>query len=115
MTTEPMAVIVSILSGDEDLQRTCRRLAAEVNHGPMHLARVVATGTQVYPVRLDSLRDTATLLRCEFRMRNTGQPVSIESARDLLDRLNSFEILDSHLVDVTGLSAGPVVDLRVAS
>lgn len=115
MTNEPAAIVVSILSVDEDLQRFCRRLASDVNPSSLHLARVVATGTQIYPIRLDTLRDTATVLRCEFRMRNAGSPITREVVRDLLDRLDAHELLDSHLVDARGSSTGPVDELPVAS
>lgn len=111
----PQAVVVSILSVEDDLQRFSRRLAAEVNQGPLHLARVVATGTQVYPVRLDTLRDSATLLRCEFRMRHAATPISIEVARGLLERIRSHQVLEAQLIDDHGMVIGPVEEFSVAS
>ena len=115
MRIEPKGLVVSILCVDDDLQRFCRRLVSIVNHGPMHLARVVATGSQIYPTRSDTIRDSATLLRCEFRMRNTGTTVDENEARKLLDRIAVYQVLDSHLVDESGVNIGPVDKFAAAS
>lgn len=115
MTIEPKGLVVSILCVDDDLPRFCRRLVSIVNHGPMHLARVVATGSQIYPTRSDTIRDSATLLRCEFRMRNTGTTVDENEARKLLDRISVYQVLDSHLVDESGVNIGPVDNFAAAS
>ncbi len=111
----PAAVVVSLVAGDDDPRAWCRRLAAEVNHGSMHLARVIATGTQVYPVRNDTWSGTATVLRCEFRMRNTGTPATAEAAHALLARLQHHQMLEAYFVDAYGTALGPVDALRAAS
>jgi len=115
MSNEPKGLVVSILCVEDDLQRFCRRLVAIVNHGPMHLARVVATGSQIYPTRSDTIRDSATLLRCEFRMRNSGTSVDEDEARKLLDRISVYQLLDSHLVDESGVNIGPADRFAAAS
>lgn len=115
MSIEPKGLVVSILCVEDDLQRFCRRLVSIVNHGPMHLARVVATGSQIYPTRSDTIRDSATLLRCEFRMRNSGTTVNEDEARKLLDRISVYQVLDSHLVDESGVNIGPVDKFAAAS
>ena len=115
MTSKPMGMVVSILCVEEDLQRFCRRLVGLVNHGPMHLAQAIATGSQVYPTRSDTVRGSATVLRCEFRMRNTGLPVGEVDALGLLDRISTHQILDSHLIDASGTNLGPVQNFAVAS
>lgn len=115
MSTPAMALVVSVLSTDDDPRSFCRRLASMANQGPMHLAQALATATQVYPTRDDSLRGTATVLRCEFRMRNTGAAVNDEAARSLLGRLAGVQLLDAHYVDARGVALGPVDELRAAS
>lgn len=110
-----MSLVVSVLCSDDDPQRLSRRLVATVNHGPMHLTRVVATGVQVYPVNPESVRGTSTLLRCEFRMRNTGAPVTDSAVTALLSRISGYTVLDSHLVDGHGVSLGPATHVAAAS
>ena len=112
---EPMTLVTSILCPEEDVHAFCRRLVAQVNNGPMHLASVVTSGSQIYPVRVDAIGFAPTILRCEFRMRNTGTPVSAADACDLLDRLSGHQILDSHFVDKHGLVVRPFNDYLVAS
>jgi len=77
---EPDTVTISVLCAEESLASFCRRLAAAVNPGPMHLARVFAVATQVYPVRVDAMWGEATVLNCEFRMRRAGAAVDAGSA-----------------------------------
>ena len=117
MTTahDPMALMVSVMTTDDDLRGFSRRLASLVNHGPMHLAQALATATQVYPVRTDSISGTATLLRCEFRMRRSGSPVTEQAAFDVLERLRTCQLLDAHYLDDRGLSLGPVDVMPQAS
>lgn len=114
MSNRPMGVVVSILCTDDDPQRFSRRLVAMVNHGPMHVSHVVAAGLQIYPVRVDTLRGSATLLRVEFRMRNSGTPVGEADIRDLFQRIASLEVLDSHLFDANGVNLGPAIRLAEA-
>lgn len=111
----PRAVVVSILCIDDEPQSFCRRLASVVNHGRMHLAQVVSTGSQIYPVRTDSVRGSATLLRCEFRMRESGIDVSDEDVRGLLERISTYQVLDSFLIDGHGVNIGPASDFAQAS
>jgi len=110
-----MALVVSVITTDDDPRRFCRQLASTVNGGPMHLAQALATATQVYPTRVDTLRGVATVLRCEFRMRQTGAPVTEQAARALLERIGSHQLLDVHYVDANGSSLGPVNALLAAS
>ncbi len=109
-----MALVVSLLTIDDDLRSFSRRIASMVNSGPMHLAHAVATGIQVYPIRSDSVGGTATLLRCEFRMRQTGILVSEQAACGVLERLRSHQILDAHYVDQYGVNLGGVDGLAEA-
>lgn len=117
MTTAPTraALMVSVMTTDDDLRAFSRRLAALVNNGPMHLAQVLATATQVYPVRSDSISGSATLLRCELRMRRTGVPVTEQAAYDVLERLRSCQLVEAHYLDERGLSIGPVDVMLQAS
>lgn len=115
MAAEPMSLVTSILCPEEDVHAFCRRLVAKVNDGPMHLASVITSGSQIYPVRVDSIGFAPTILRCEFRMRNTGTSVSAAHACDLLDRLSGHQILDSHFVDKHGSVVRPFNDYLVAS
>lgn len=110
-----MALVASIMCVDDDLQQFCRRLVTLTSPGTMHLSQVVATGAQIYPVRVDTIRGTATLLRCEFRMRKTGSAVTPLDATALLDRIRSCHVLDSYLVDSRGVNLGPVEPYPVAS
>lgn len=106
-------VVVTLLCVDGDLQRFGRRLAAVANPGPMHLARVISTGTQIYPVRHDALGET-TVLRCEFRMRNGAAEVTDEQARALLDRIRDFKVIKAHLVDEHDVIVGAVDNQLIA-
>jgi hypothetical protein len=108
------ALVVSVLCVEDDLQRFSRRLASQVNQSRMHLASVLATGTQVYPVRVDSLRGTASILRCEFRMRNTGAPVTMHEAGDVMRRITGAQVLEAHMVDGDGNSVGTPLHMRAA-
>jgi hypothetical protein len=111
----PLGLVTSILCPEEDVHGFCRRLVTKVNDGPMHLASVITSGSQIYPVRVDAIGFAPTILRCEFRMRNTGTPVSAADACDLLDRLSGYQILDSHFVDKHGSVVRPFNDYLVAS
>ena len=115
MNGEPMALVTSILCPEEDVHAFCRRLVTRINGGPMHLASVITSGSQIYPVRIDAIGFAPTILRCEFRMRNTGTSVSAAHACDLLDRLSGHQILDSHFVDKHGSVVRPFNDYLVAS
>lgn len=108
-------VVLSILCMEDDLHRFCRRLSAAVNQGSMHLNSVVATGSQIYPVRVDTIRYSPTLLRCEFRMRHAGHKVSEFDAHALIARVRNCQILDSQFVDEDGNPVGPVQKYSVAS
>lgn len=90
--------ILSIVCTDDDVVSFGRRLATAVNNGQMHLIGVYGLATQVYPVRSESLRGTATITRCEFKMRNTGQPITEYALGDLMSRLRGYEVLDHKLV-----------------
>ncbi|MGA0878806.1 MAG: hypothetical protein ACO3SP_06765, partial [Ilumatobacteraceae bacterium] len=90
-------IVVTLLCVDGEPQRFGRRLAATVNPGPMHLARIVSTGTQIYPVRDDALGEP-TMLRCEFRMRNAAAEVTDEEARRLLERIDDFNVIKAHFI-----------------
>jgi hypothetical protein len=103
-----MALMVSLMTVDDDLRAFGRRVATLVNNGPMHLAQMLATATQVYPTRTDSIAGTATMLRCEFRMRHSGAPVTRQAAHDVLERLRCCQLLDAHYLDESGRSIGPV-------
>lgn len=115
MSNAPFGVIVSILCVEDDPQRLCRRLASAVNNGPMHLTKVVATGLQIYPVQAEGGRGPAAQLRCDFRVRKTGSPVTDADVRDLFDRIRGFDVLDSHLIDGQGVNLGPAMVVAVAS
>lgn len=100
-------VVVTLLCTDGELQRFGRRLASAANPGPMHLARIVSTGTQIYPIRNDALGEP-TMLRCEFRMRNSGATVTDQHARALLERIKDFNVIKAHLIDEHDVIVGPV-------
>lgn len=111
----PQGVVVSLLCKEEEPQRFCRRLATVVNNGAMHLVRAVATGSQVYPVGMNTAPGSATLLRCEFRLRHAVRPIRDADVRDLLDRIRELQVLDAHLVDEHGVNIGPAAEVAVAS
>lgn len=79
----------------------------------MHLARVVSTGTQIYPVRHDSLGEP-TMLRCEFRMRNAMAEVTDDEARRLMERIRHFNVIKAHFIDEHDVIVGPVETLVIA-
>lgn len=115
MSSSPMGMIVSIMCAEDDLQRFSRRLASMVNPSPMHLTQVIATGSQVYPFNQRSVRGTAALLQCEFRMRNSGTSITEDDARKLLDRISSCQVLDSYLVDDLGVKVCAINPMSIAS
>lgn len=90
--------ILSIVCTDDDVTAFSRRLATAVNDSSMHLIGVYGLATQVYPVRAETLRGMATITRCEFKMRNTGQPISEYAFADMMSRLRGYEVLDHKLV-----------------
>lgn len=102
LTSAPAAVAVSIVAGDDDPRAFCRRLAAAVNQGPMHLARAFQLAIQVYPVRSDTVTGTAVVMRCEFRMRRSGAAIDQAALDDLRHRLRLFNTFDERVVR-TGL------------
>lgn len=106
-------VVVTLLFVDGELQRFGRRLASAANPGPMHLARVISTGVQIYPVRDDALGEP-TVLRCEFRMRNSAAEVTDEQARALLDRISDFNVIKAHLIDEHDVIIGAVEHQLIA-
>ena len=114
MSNTPMGLVVSMLCAEDDPRQMCRRLVSLVNHGPMHLTRVVATGMQIYPVSPELYRGSSALLRCEFRMRRTGAPVSDADVQALLERLGTIRVLDAHLVDAAGVNLGPATRVATA-
>ena len=118
MSTNPggvvSGIVVTLLCMDGELQRFGRRLAAAANPGPMHLARVVSTGTQIYPVRNDALGEP-TMLRCEFRMRHAATEVTDEHARALLDRIGDFNVIKAHFIDDHDVIVGPVATQLISS
>ena len=81
----------------------------------MHLTQVIATGSQVYPFNQRSVRGTAALLQCEFRMRNSGTSITEDDARKLLDRISSCQVLDSYLVDDLGVKVCAINPMSIAS
>jgi hypothetical protein len=97
MSTKQKAIL-SIVCTDDDLPTFGRRLACAVNDSCMHLMGVYELATQVYPIRTDSVRGVATITRCEFKMRNTGQSISEYALADLMSRLRAYEVLDHKLV-----------------
>jgi hypothetical protein len=111
----PKTLMVSLLCVDDDLQSFSRRLASQVNQSRMFLASVLATGTQVYPFRVDSIRGTASRLECTFRMRNTGSAITDADANDTLSRIEGCQILEARLVDESGVDIGSPLRLQVAS
>ncbi len=90
-------LIVSLLCAEDDLKAYCRRLVAFTNNSSMYLARVVATGTQVYPESATSITGLTAVLTCEFRMRNTGTDVDEQAARDVLSRIVTLDVEGAHL------------------
>ncbi len=98
-TTNPPGVAISIVADDDDPRAFCRRIAALVNPGPMHLARAFQLATQVYPVRSDTISGTAVVMRCEFRMRHTGAFVDQHALDDVRRRLRHLTLFDERLLD----------------
>jgi len=99
MQRKPTALVVSITSGAENLAAFCRRMTCHSNPSSMYLSKVISRGTQIYPVRLDLLGGSATILECEFRMRNIGGEVTDDAARDLLLRLSHLDVTRAWIVD----------------
>jgi hypothetical protein len=96
--TNSAGVAISIVADDDDPHAFCRRLAALVNPGPMHLARAFQLATQVYPVRSDTISGTAVVMRCEFRMRRTSASVDQHALDDVRRRLRHLTTFDERLI-----------------
>jgi hypothetical protein len=112
---DAQSMVVSILCADDELQRFSRRLASKVNPSRLHLASVIAAGTQIYPFRTDSLKGVAVLLQCEFRKRNSGSTVTPEDAHDVLERLDGYQVIGATLLAADGSHIGMPSQLRSAS
>lgn len=94
-----VALVVTMTTTGEGLDRFCHRLSAVIQPSQAYLASVIATGTQIYPVRLDAIGMKPTLLECEFRPREQGGCMTREMALDVLARLSLFEVTDAVIVD----------------
>lgn len=95
----------SLICPDDDPRAFCRRVAAAVNPSAMHLARAFVLAAQVYPVRSDTVHGTATVMRCEFRMRQGGIAADAMVVADVRARLGAFEMFDVRMLGdgVSGL------------
>lgn len=93
---------MTILCTEPDDLRFCRRLSADVNHGPLYLARAMVTGRQVYPYHDAVLGNADMLLRCEFRSRDVSATVTDRQVTELLGRLTTYQVIDAHFVDQDG-------------
>ncbi len=81
----------------------CRQLSSVVNHSPMHLARVLETAVQIYPVRLDSVSGQAAVRTCELRMRHAAAPLTEEVLEQVTSRVRTaFEVTDVAMVRLSG-------------
>jgi hypothetical protein len=97
MTKTAKLLIVSLLCAEDDLKAYCRRLVTFTNNSSMYLARVVATGTQVYPESATSITGLTAVLTCEFRMRKSGSDVDEHAARDVLSRIVTLDVDGAYL------------------
>jgi hypothetical protein len=66
-------------------------------------------GRQVYPLHDAVLGTPDTLLRCEFRIRDSSSSISDPHIHDLLQRLGTYEVIEAHTFD----NGGSILD-RVA-
>lgn len=82
-------LVMTVLCTESDALRFCRRMSADVNQGPLHLARAMITGHQVYPFHDSVLGSPDVLVRCEFRPRNVSAMLSDHHVEDLLRRLEN--------------------------
>lgn len=115
MNAKATGVVLSVLCTEDDLHRFSRRLAATVNQSSMHLSSVIATGSQIYPIRIDTIRHSPTLLRCEFRMRNTGSSVGEFDAHNVISRLRNCQVLEAQFIDDNGNNVGTIHTYSAAS
>lgn len=95
-------VVMSVVCTEPDHQRFCRRISAVVNQSQMYLSRVMVMGRQVYPVHDAVLGNPDTLLRCEFRIRDSTSSISDAHVHDLLQRLETYEVIEAHTFDHGG-------------
>jgi hypothetical protein len=106
---QPVGLVVTVVSPMESAS-FCRQLATVVNGSPMHLASVLETATQVYPVRLDSHSGKAVVRECELRFRNpkAADRATIEA---VLSRIAArYEVREATVIDSNG---SPTVTLPV--
>lgn len=114
MMGDVSAVVATMMSAGEDLDRYGRRLAARVNQGSMHLHQVISRGSQVYPVRNDVIGSRPVVLDCEFRPRRHGSTVDQSMVDDLLARLEGLDVSVVTLFDADGAVVGRIGEGRVA-
>lgn len=98
-TSASAGFAASLICTEDDPRSFCRRVAAVVNPSAMHLARAFVLAAQVYPVRTDTMHGTATVMRCEFRMRQSGAPADAMVVADVRARLGGFEMFDVRMLD----------------
>ncbi|MFM8855819.1 MAG: hypothetical protein ACKOI2_01165 [Actinomycetota bacterium] len=93
---------MSIVCTEPDHQRFCRRISAVVNQSQVYLSRVMVMGRQVYPTHDAVLGNPDTLLRSEFRIRDSSSSISDAHIQDLLQRLESLEVIEAHTFNHRG-------------
>jgi hypothetical protein len=102
MRGQARGIVMSVVCAEPDSQRFCRRISAAVNPSQLFLSRVMVTGRQVYPFHDAVLGSPDTLLRCEFRIRDSSSSISDPHIHDLLHRLGTYEVIEAHTFDHRG-------------
>jgi hypothetical protein len=113
--SNPTSLVVTIVSPMESAS-FCRQLATVVNGSPMHLASVLETATQVYPVRLDTHSGKAVVRECELRFRNPRSSGDLPTIEAVLARVAArYEVRSAVVTDEHGSSTDAVPVIATAA
>lgn len=96
-TTRTPGFTLSIVSVDEP-RVFCRRITAVVAASPVQLTRAFAVARQAYPPHEEALAGLATVMHCEFRLRDAGGSLSADALASTLDVFSGFETFGLRLL-----------------
>jgi hypothetical protein len=100
MTSTPRTsgLTLSIVSVDEP-RVFCRRIAAAVATSPVELTRAFAVAKQAYPPHEEAVSGLATVMHCEFRLRDAHESLDAPTVASVLEVLAGFETFGLRLLD----------------
>lgn len=85
------AVVLTVVCTDDDPRSFCRHLTAALARTPWTLSKAFAVARQVHPQHPDALGAMATLMHCEFRLGDQGEPIDEECLSALTASLAGYE------------------------